>query len=109
MQRLVRKVEQLQPDPLWQRPRSGFEYIHPRYDVSGVEIPDPWGFKQNDAIGILLYKIAHLEKKGVGILRSHASMTDSNRASFRSTSCTPWSETPRCGAPSRARSEAPLG
>ena len=39
---------------LWQRPRSGFEYIHPRYDVTGVEIADPWGFKQHDAIGILL-------------------------------------------------------
>jgi GH15 family glucan-1,4-alpha-glucosidase len=57
---------------LWQRPRNGFEYIHPRYTVNGVEIPDPWGFKQNDAIGILLYKIARLEKQGVGILRSHA-------------------------------------
>jgi GH15 family glucan-1,4-alpha-glucosidase len=57
---------------LWQRPQNGFEYIHPRYDLNGVEIPDPWGFKQNDAIGILLYKVGHLEKKGVGILRSHA-------------------------------------
>src|SRR5712692_1128985 len=57
---------------LWQRPSCGFEYIHPRYDVTGVEIPDPWGFKQHDAIGILLYKIASLEKSGAGILRSHA-------------------------------------
>src|SRR5207248_1967931 len=59
---------------LWQRPRSGFEYIHPRYDVTGVEIADPWGFKQHDAIGILLYKIASLEKAGLGILRSHADL-----------------------------------
>jgi GH15 family glucan-1,4-alpha-glucosidase len=57
---------------LWQRPRWHYEYIHPRYDNSGNEIHEPWGFKQNDAIGILLYKIAHLEKAGVGVLRSHA-------------------------------------
>src|SRR5262245_28951254 len=36
---------------LWQRPRCDYEYLHPRYTADGEEIPDPWGFKQHDAIG----------------------------------------------------------
>lgn len=59
---------------LWQQPRCGFEYLHPRYDRSGCEIPQPWGYKQHDAIGILLYQIARREKEGAGILRSHADL-----------------------------------
>ncbi len=44
--------------------KEGYRYIHPRYDESGNELPEPWGYKQNDAIGALLWKIGDLDKKG---------------------------------------------
>src|SRR5574341_1892544 len=45
-------------------PKEGFRYIHPRYDENGNELSEPWGWKQNDAIGALLWKIGTLDKKG---------------------------------------------
>jgi len=57
---------------LWQKPRWDYEYLHPRYTVEGNEIHEPWGFKQNDAIGLLMFRVAVLEKAGMGILRDHA-------------------------------------
>ncbi len=45
--------------------KESYRYIHPRYDEHGKEIPEPWGNKQNDAIGALLWKIGELDKKGI--------------------------------------------
>ena len=48
------------------QPKAAFRYIHARYDpISGDEISEEWGNKQNDAIGALLFKIGDLTKKGV--------------------------------------------
>ncbi len=45
--------------------KESYRYIHPRYDENGNEILEPWGNKQNDAIGALLWRIGDLEKKGM--------------------------------------------
>jgi phosphorylase kinase alpha/beta subunit len=57
---------------LWQRPRSDYEFIHPRYTADGHEIHEPWGFKQHDAVGILLYHVGRLHRQGGHVLRTHA-------------------------------------
>ena len=54
---------------VWSPPAFEYEYIHPRYTMEGNEIPDPWGFKQHDAVGIFLYRVAVLEKSGISVLR----------------------------------------
>lgn len=59
---------------LWQRPQWGLEYLQPRYAPPGDLSRESWGFRQNDAIGLLLFKLATLEKAGAGILRSHADL-----------------------------------
>ncbi len=51
------------------QPKHSYRYIHPRYDENGNEIPEPWGNKQNDAIGALLWRIGDLDKKGINVLR----------------------------------------
>jgi phosphorylase kinase alpha/beta subunit len=43
--------------------KEGYRYIHPRYDEHGNELPEQWGWKQNDAIGALLWKIGNLGQK----------------------------------------------
>ncbi|MEM3154518.1 MAG: glycoside hydrolase family 15 protein [Candidatus Woesearchaeota archaeon] len=50
-------------------PKKGFRYIHPRYDEHGNELPEQWGWKQNDAIGAILWKIGDLDKKGKMVWR----------------------------------------
>jgi len=49
--------------------KESHRYIHPRYDEKGNEIAEPWGWKQNDSIGALLWKIGDLDKKGKLIWR----------------------------------------
>lgn len=51
------------------KPSHAYEYIHPRYHPNGDEIWEPWGNKQHDALGDLLWRIAVLENAGVSILR----------------------------------------
>ncbi|MEM4254259.1 MAG: glycoside hydrolase family 15 protein [Candidatus Woesearchaeota archaeon] len=47
-------------------PKVAYRYIHARYDpVTGDEIKEEWGNKQNDAIGAILFKIGELVKKGI--------------------------------------------
>ncbi len=55
------KIDWMIKQPL---PKDGHRYIHPRYDENGNELSEPWGWKQNDAIGALLWKIGTLDKKG---------------------------------------------
>jgi GH15 family glucan-1,4-alpha-glucosidase len=50
-------------------PKLGFRYIHARFDPDTKnEIHEPWGNKQNDAIGAVLFKIGQLERKGIKII-----------------------------------------
>ncbi len=52
------------------KPKHAFQYIHARYHPLTLnEIDEPWGNKQNDAIGALLFKAGDLEEKGIKILR----------------------------------------
>ena len=44
--------------------KEGWRYVHPRYDENGNELEEPWGWKQNDAIGALLWKVGKLDKEG---------------------------------------------
>jgi GH15 family glucan-1,4-alpha-glucosidase len=47
-------------------PKAAFRYIHARYDpITGDEIKEEWGNKQNDAIGAILFKIGELVRKGI--------------------------------------------
>ena len=53
-----------------EKPRYRYQYIHPRYDpLTMDEIPEEWGNKQNDAIGLLLFKIGDLMDKGLPVIR----------------------------------------
>jgi len=53
-----------------EKPRYRHQYIHARYDpITGNEIWEEWGNKQNDTIGALLFKIGDLESKGIKIIR----------------------------------------
>lgn len=52
------------------QPKTPFRYIHARYDpLTMKEIWTEWGNKQNDAIGVILFKIGELENKGIKIIR----------------------------------------
>lgn len=51
-------------------PKHAYRYIHARYHhLSGDEIGEEWGNKQNDAIGALLFRVGDLHKKGVVVVR----------------------------------------
>src|SRR3989344_1128479 len=53
-----------------ERPQHRHQYIHARYDpLTMEEIPDEWGNKQNDAIGLLLFKIGDLMDRGYPVIR----------------------------------------
>ena len=52
------------------KPEHAFQYIHARYHpITLHEIHEPWGNKQNDAVGALLFKIGDLEEKRIKVLR----------------------------------------
>ena len=54
-----------------QKPEHSYQYIHARYDPNNLnEIYEPWGNKQNDAIGLFLFKIADLLDNKINILRN---------------------------------------
>jgi phosphorylase kinase alpha/beta subunit len=48
--------------------------IHPRYDITLTEVPEPWGNKQNDAIGAFIFKVCDLTNKGIKVIRSNADL-----------------------------------
>lgn len=53
-----------------ERPIHAWQYIHARYDPETFnEFHEEWGNKQNDAIGLLLFKIGELERRGFRIIR----------------------------------------
>ena len=54
-----------------EKPKHTHQYIHARYHPATMdEIWEEWGNKQNDAIGLLLFKMGDLEKKGIKIIRN---------------------------------------
>lgn len=53
-----------------EKPRHAYQYIHARYNPDTLEeLYEEWGNKQNDAVGLLLFKIGQLERKGIKLLR----------------------------------------
>ncbi len=55
---------------LKKKPMFSFEYIHPRYNPQTFEeFREPWGNKQNDAIGAFLFKVGELYQKGIVVFR----------------------------------------
>ncbi|MEM2916041.1 MAG: glycoside hydrolase family 15 protein [Candidatus Woesearchaeota archaeon] len=57
------KIDWMIKEPM---PKAAYRYIHARYDpITGDEIREEWGNKQNDAIGAILFKIGELVKKGI--------------------------------------------
>jgi phosphorylase kinase alpha/beta subunit len=53
------------------KPEHRYQYIHARYDPKTLnEIWEEWGNKQNDAVGILIFKICDLCSKGINVLRN---------------------------------------
>lgn len=51
------------------KPQYLYEYIHARYDTGLVEIDQPWGHAQNDAIGLFLWGVAQGVRHGKAVLR----------------------------------------
>ncbi len=59
--------EAIKSKPVWD-----FEYIHARYNPEDLsEYHEPWGNKQNDAVGAFLFKVGDLYKKGIVVFRDH--------------------------------------
>jgi GH15 family glucan-1,4-alpha-glucosidase len=53
------------------KPHESWQYIHARYNPETFEeFWDEWGNKQNDAIGAILYKLADLHEKNLGVVES---------------------------------------
>ncbi|MDR6224742.1 glycoside hydrolase family 15 protein [Desmospora profundinema] len=52
-----------------QKPEYLYEYIHARYTPDLVEIDQPWGHAQNDAIGLFLWGVAQGVYHGKPVLR----------------------------------------
>ncbi len=53
-----------------ERPKHNYQYIHARYcPATLAEFHEDWGNKQNDAIGLLLFKIGDLTEKGHKVIR----------------------------------------
>lgn len=68
--KLLKKYEWKIDKAIISKPKTKYDYIHPIYNPELTEINEEWGFKQNDAIGALLFKIGDLELKGKKIIKS---------------------------------------
>ncbi len=52
------------------KPSASWQYIHARYcPVTYNEFNEDWGNKQNDAVGLFLFKVGDLYKKGIMVIR----------------------------------------
>lgn len=52
------------------KPSASWQYIHARYcPVTYNEFNEEWGNKQNDAVGLFLFKVGDLYKKGIMVIR----------------------------------------
>ena len=64
------KYEYKIDDAIKEKPTEDYKYIHPVYDGNLEETKGGWGWKQNDAIGGLLFKIGRLEQENYNIIRA---------------------------------------
>ncbi len=56
-----------------EKPKEAYQYIHARYHPETLEeFWEPWGNKQNDAIGAFLFRVGDLLQKGYPLLRNEA-------------------------------------
>ena len=53
-----------------EKPKEDYKFIHPIYTTDLEEIKEEWGWKQNDAIGGLLYFIGYLQKQNYNIIQN---------------------------------------
>ncbi|MFH1408926.1 MAG: glycoside hydrolase family 15 protein [Nanoarchaeota archaeon] len=61
---------------LAKRPQEENGYIHARCCPHTLEIfNEPWGNKQNDAIGAFLFKVAQYEHRGISVIRDYHDLT----------------------------------
>ncbi|MFQ5475345.1 MAG: glycoside hydrolase family 15 protein, partial [Candidatus Nanoarchaeia archaeon] len=52
------------------KPKHTYQYIHARYHPeTHEEFDEEWGNKQHDAVGLFLFKIGELHKKGYRVIR----------------------------------------
>lgn len=76
-----------------QKPHSVFEYIHPRYDLSGKEVDQEWGNAQHDAIGAILFGIGEGERIGKKILRNEKDYEIVQKLVYYLETCQYWIDT----------------
>lgn len=56
---------------IMEKPSQRYQYIHARFCPETMnEFWEDWGNKQNDAIGLFLFKVADLTQKGLNIVRN---------------------------------------
>jgi len=67
---LLVKYEYKIDNAIKEKPTEDYKYIHPVYTENLEETKGGWGWKQNDAIGGLLFKIGKLEQKNYNIIRN---------------------------------------
>jgi phosphorylase kinase alpha/beta subunit len=67
---LLIKFEWKIDDVIRHKPTEDFMFLHPLYTDQLKETPGGWGWKQNDAIGGLLFKVCELEQKDFHIIRN---------------------------------------
>jgi len=65
---LMIKYEWKIDEVIKEKPTEDFKFIHPLYTDALEEIEGGWGWKQNDAIGGLLFHVGDLQQKGYNIL-----------------------------------------
>ncbi len=66
---VLRKFECKIDKAIETKPTNKQDYIHPIYTPELEEIDTEWGFKQNDSIGLFIFKVADLTLKGVDVVR----------------------------------------
>ena len=55
-----------------EKPDIAYKYIHARYHPETLdEFYDEWGNKQNDAVGLFLFRVADLMDKGLKVIRDN--------------------------------------
>lgn len=54
-----------------EKPQHAYQYIHGRYNpITLEEYHEEWGNKQNDVIGLFLFLIGRMERKGIKTIRN---------------------------------------
>ena len=67
---LLKKYEWKIDNVINNKPKELRQYLHPVYNLNMEELKQEWGFKQNDAIGAILFHIGDLELRGIKVLKN---------------------------------------